>query len=133
MKAQVLVVAAAILDDGLILGCRRAPGRAAAGKWEFPGGKVEDGEEPSVALRREVFEELNIEVLVGDLINRTQTEVGEFIIDLATYNATLANQRPVHSTDHDRLAWFALDELDALDWASPDLPVVAALLERSSS
>lgn len=133
MKAKLEVVAAAIFNDGLILACRRAPGKAAAGRWEFPGGKVEDGEDPRAALRRELLEELSVDVEIGELVNRAPTEVGELIIDLATYDATLSDGRPLRSTDHDLLGWFTIDELVGLEWATPDLPAVAALIQRSSA
>jgi 8-oxo-dGTP diphosphatase len=132
MAVELEVVAAAILDDGLMLACRRAPGKAAAGRWEFPGGKVDAGEDPKAALERELLEELEIQVEVGDLLDRTQTKVGDVIIDLATYEVTLLGRRPNQSTDHDQLGWFALDELASLDWATPDLPAVAALVARSN-
>lgn len=131
MTVQLEVVAAAILDGGLILACRRAPEKSAAGRWEFPGGKVEANEDQRAALERELLEELKIEVHVGDLIDRSRTHVGNVIIDLATYEAALVGQRPQQSTDHDRIEWFTVDELGSLDWAEPDLPAVSALVNRS--
>jgi len=65
----VLVVAVALLNrDGKVLIARRAPGRPLAGLWEFPGGKVEAGEEPETALIREILEELGIEIARADLV-----------------------------------------------------------------
>lgn len=132
MKSELQVVAAAICDGDLVLACRRAPGKAAAGQWEFPGGKVEDREDPVSALHRELLEELNIEVRIGGLLNRTRTQVGEVVIDLATYDAALADRRPMKSTDHDELRWFEIEELAELNWAAPDLPAVGALVRRNS-
>ncbi|MFB6612245.1 (deoxy)nucleoside triphosphate pyrophosphohydrolase [Agromyces sp. NPDC056379] len=133
MTVELEVVAGAIFDEGQLFACRRAPGKAAAGRWEFPGGKIEVGEDPRAALARELHEELEVDVAVGDLLDRSQTRVGDVIIDLATYEVTLLDSRPVQSTDHDRLGWFDLNELVSLDWAEPDLPAVAALIARSSS
>lgn len=133
MTVELEVVAAAILDEGLTLACRRAPGKAAAGRWEFPGGKVETDEDPRAALERELLEELDVEVEIGELLDRSQTRVGDVVIDLATYEAKLLGGRPDRSTDHDRLGWFTIDELPILEWATPDLPAVAALMARSTT
>lgn len=65
-----MVVAALIERGGRILICRRKPGQAHALKWEFPGGKVEPGEEPVAALRRELREELAIEAVIGREVER---------------------------------------------------------------
>jgi 8-oxo-dGTP diphosphatase len=122
------VVAAVISDSGRVLACRRAPGKDSAGRWEFPGGKVEAHESDEQALAREIREELGIEILVGPLLDRTVT--GR--IDLACYRASLSGVRPSRSTDHDDLRWVAVTELDELDWAEPDRPAVTALLRSAT-
>lgn len=117
------VVAAVIVRDGAVLACRRAAHKDAAGRWEFPGGKVEAGETPQEALRRELREELGAAVLVGALLDRTATGG----VELACYAVTLAGAAPTASTDHDALEWRATDDLDGLEWADADRPVVALL------
>ena len=119
------VVAAVIVRDGAVLACRRAPHKDAAGRWEFPGGKVEAGEAPEAALVRELREELDIEVQVGALLDRTVT--GR--VDLACYAAALVGPAPTASTDHDALEWRWIGALAGLDWADADLPVVARLAD----
>ena len=121
-----LVVAAVIEHDGRLLACRRAPHKDAAGRWEFPGGKVEPGETPEAALERELREELDARIQVGRLLDRTVT--GR--VDLACYAARLAGPPPVGSTDHDALRWLRPDELAGLDWADADRPVVALLAQH---
>jgi len=126
---QPLVVVAAVLrDGGRILACRRAPGRDAAGRWEFPGGKVEAGEEPAAALVREIREELAVGIRVGALLDRTVTVRPDGrAIDLACYACTLDGAAPLSSTDHDALRWLEPAELGGLAWADADLPAVRLL------
>lgn len=133
MPPTVHVVAAIIHDAGLVLACRRAPHKTAAGQWEFPGGKVEPDESPEAALAREIREELSVEVVVGALVDRSTTVVGEIDIDLACYDARLVGPRPTASTDHDRLEWRRPAELHDLDWAEPDLPAVRRVAARRPS
>lgn len=119
----VVVVAAVIVRGDAVLACRRAPHKDSAGHWEFPGGKVEAGETAPQALRRELREELGVDVRVGALLDRTVTGS----VDLACYAATLTGPGPTASTDHDALEWRRPHALAALDWAPADRPVVAVL------
>ncbi|TIH29289.1 NUDIX domain-containing protein [Subtercola vilae] len=68
------VVGAVITYAEKVLCCRRAPGKASAGLWEFPGGKVEAGETPEQALAREIQEEVGVPILVGDLVLRAPSQ-----------------------------------------------------------
>lgn len=125
----VRVVAAVITDQARILACRRAAGKAAAGKWEFPGGKVDPDEAPEAALTREIREELGVGVQVGPLLSRASTPVGPVVIDLSCYRAELNGELPHASTDHDELRWLLPRELGELDWAEPDVPAVRLLMD----
>ncbi|MFF1878594.1 (deoxy)nucleoside triphosphate pyrophosphohydrolase [Leifsonia sp. NPDC058230] len=126
------VVAAVIVDDGRVLACRRSPLKDSAGLWEFPGGKVEEGESASASLVREISEELGVVVEVGELLDRSVTGVGGRDIALSCYFATLTGPRPTSSTDHDRMLWARIPELSALDWSPPDLPAVRRLVGNRS-
>jgi 8-oxo-dGTP diphosphatase len=117
------VVAAVIEDDGAVLACRRRPGKAAAGRWEFPGGKVEAGESPEQALTREIREELGIGIRV--VSHLTSNVTGP--IKLVCLRAELDSARPVSSTDHDELRWVARERLGELEWADADWPAVRLL------
>jgi 8-oxo-dGTP diphosphatase len=126
--AEILhVVAAVIVRDGCVLACRRNLERSAGGLWEFPGGKVEPGESPSEALAREIREELDVDVEVGELIHRGMTQVGAVSVDLSSYAVMLTDAVPTVSTDHDRLRWLEREELNSVEWAQPDRPVAGVL------
>jgi 8-oxo-dGTP diphosphatase len=131
MDTPLRVVGAVIMDGGLILACRRRPGKSSAGLWEFPGGKVEPGETAEVALVRELREELDVEVAVAQLLHRESTFANGLEIDLACYLCSLSGSRPISSTDHDLLEWRPIPRLGELDWAAPDLPTVKMLLAQS--
>ena len=127
--APVRVVGAVIVDGDRVLAARRGPGRSAAGRWEFPGGKIEAGESPQQALARELREELDVEVEVGWLIGRGEGFAGLRELQLDCYWARLRGPAPRESTDHDALEWVRRDQLAQRPWAEPDLPVLALLLE----
>lgn len=130
MSESVRVVAAVIADGDRVLACRRAAHVRDGGAWEFPGGKVEPGESPREALVREIREELGVDIEVAELLDRSDTALGERTIDLACYLATLTGAAPRASTDHDRLEWVTRGALLPRAWAAPDLPVVELLRAR---
>lgn len=122
-----VVVGAVFERDGCVLACRRAPGKASAGLWEFPGGKVESGETHEAALVREIDEELGVKVTVGCLVHRSTTVTAKLAIDLATYEVVPRTAFPTASSDHDELRWVRKDNLETLSWAAADMPTVVAL------
>jgi 8-oxo-dGTP diphosphatase len=126
--APLRVVGAVIVRGQQILAARRAPGRSAAGLWEFPGGKIEPGESPQDALARELREELGVEVEIGWLIGRGVAEAEVRDLHLDCYWARLRGAAPTGSTDHDLLEWVERAELAAREWAGPDVPIVEAIL-----
>jgi len=123
------VVGAAILDGGRVLLTRRSPRMSMAGKWEFPGGKVEAGEEPRVALAREIVEELGLAVEIGERIGRgTALHSGRRIV-LEVF-AARETGGALHLHEHEEHGWFAAGELATLDWPEADLPILPALARR---
>ena len=123
------VVGAAIVEGGRVLLTRRGARMSMAGKWEFPGGKVERDEEAREALRREVAEELGLAIEVGDRIGRGTSHYEGRRIVLEVYAARRAGGEPrLH--EHEEHGWFAAAELAALDWPEADLPILPALRRR---
>ena len=118
------VVGAAILRHGRVLAARRTFPASAAGRWEFPGGKVEPGETPEHALAREVAEELGCRIRVTGWL-AGQASIGDtHVLTVAT--AALVEGDP-HPHEHDLVRWLAADELGDVDWLEPDRPFLAQL------
>ena len=115
------VVGAAIVRNGCCLVAQRGD----TGKWEFVGGKVEPGETPRQALVREIDEELGVAITVGDHAGCGHAEG----VMLDVYFATLVAGEPV-AREHRALRWSSADQLDQLDWAAPDIPVLPAVAAR---
>lgn len=134
VPSSLLVVAGIIRrqSTGEVFAARRRPERAAGGLWEFPGGKVEPGETPEVALARELREELGIDVTVRAFVDRSTTVQGGRTIELICYDVLLSGPDPAGSTDHDALVWLPVARLGELDWAPGDVPVVARMVSEAS-
>ena len=124
------VVAAIIVADSKVLACRRASHKAAAGLWEFPGGKVDPGEDAHRALIREIKEELALDCETIHTFDVSDNLVGTQIIRLETIICKIEVIPSLSSTDHDDFIWLAQSDISKLDWAKPDLPAVAKLALR---
>ena len=118
------VVGAAILQDGKCLVAQRGPGSSLAGKWEFPGGKPEEGETPEAALARELFEELGVVTIIGEWVGRGESQVGTANIVLDVYLAEVKNGGDLHANEHSELRWVDVRGLAELDWPDADVPIV---------
>lgn len=132
--AKQLIVAAIIVDDAgqptRVLAARRSYPPDLAGRWEFPGGKVEDGEAPLAALRRELTEELGGTATVGaelQPVNGTAWPLSQ-AYEMRTWFATLRGADLTVSDAHDELRWLIRDELWTVSWLEPDIPIVVAVM-----
>jgi len=125
-----VVVGAAIVRDGRVLAARRTTPASAAGRWEFPGGKVEPGETDEESLVREVAEELGMAVTVLRWLDGS-TPIGERHL-LRVALAATDGCEPV-PTEHDAVRWLARDELDQVDWLAPDRPFLTELSDLLST
>lgn len=123
------VVAAVIMKEGRVFATQRGYGEFKDG-WEFPGGKVEAGESPEEALRREIREELEVEVNVGDLIDTIEYDYPAFHLSMKCYACTIAGGSP-HLLEHEAARWLSADQLDSVAWLPADItliPKIAGLL-----
>lgn len=123
------VVAAVIIKEGRVFATQRGYGEFKDG-WEFPGGKVEAGESPEEALRREIREELEVEVNVGDLIDTIEYDYPAFHLSMKCYACTIAGGSP-HLLEHEAARWLSADQLDSVAWLPADItliPKIAGLL-----
>ena len=121
------VVAAVIVVGGRVLACRRAAHKGDAGRWEFPGGKVEPGESRQQALVREIREELGVDIVVTGELTTDDTAVGDRVVRLTCLRAEGTGSGPTARTHHDELRWVAPGDLRGLDWADADWPAVRLL------
>jgi 8-oxo-dGTP diphosphatase len=127
----VRVVGAAILRPGECLVTQRSERMAEPLKWEFPGGKIEPGEDLRSALAREIREELDLGIDVGRSLGCGAHADGRRRIELEVFAATIAAGE-IHLREHRRYGWFRAAEIAELDWAAADRPVLPALIRLLS-
>jgi 8-oxo-dGTP diphosphatase len=122
------VVGGALIEDGHMLVAQRGPGRAHAGLWELPGGKVEPGEQDKEALVREWIEELDLWIVPEEhLITITVDEVPT-ALTFVVYRCSRVKGEPV-AREHSEIKWLKPNELQSLDWAPADHPLVNYLAD----
>ncbi|MDP6899230.1 MAG: NUDIX domain-containing protein [Candidatus Thalassarchaeaceae archaeon] len=128
-KPTIQVVGGAVISpDGKMLACRRSPDEVMAGWWEFPGGKVDVGETEIEALQREMMEELNLNVNVGNCIGRHDHDFGPIIVNLAFYTC-VADHQEITLHVHDEFKWFTEAEAPTIKWLPPDVDFILHLAE----
>lgn len=129
------VVAAGILvEGGKVLVTQRKAGSHLAGAWEFPGGKVEPGEDPRDALVRELREELGVEAHAGEIVEVTFHRYAEKAVLLLFYEASLVEGSPSpRAIEVAALRWAPPETLDESDFPPADLPVLRKVRARLSS
>ena len=121
---SIKVVAAIILHDNQIFATQRGYGDFKGG-WEFPGGKVEQGESPQEALRREIREELAMEIEVGELFETVEYDYPAFHLSMDCFLCKIKSGTPV-LLEHAAAQWLSKEELGSVAW----LPADMGLIER---
>jgi 8-oxo-dGTP diphosphatase len=122
---RIEVVAAIIRKEGKIFATQRGYGEW-KDWWEFPGGKMEPGETPEEALKREIREELSTEIRVDELLCTVEYDYPKFALTLHCYLCSLVTEA-LHLNEHEAARWLANDELDSVKWLPADREVIEKL------
>jgi 8-oxo-dGTP diphosphatase len=124
-------VACAIIENGgKVLCAQRSESMSLPLKWEFPGGKIDGGESPEECLRRELVEEMGISVRVGKSLAPSTHQYPTFAVTLYPFICSIESGDIV-LYEHAIIAWLLPEQLNTLDWAKADLPVIESYLNAS--
>ena len=131
MNIKLVVCVALIDEDGRVLIAQRPEGKSLEGFWEFPGGKIENGESNEDSLKRELMEELQMEVDDIQYFGSAQHDYESFSIDLIAYTCNLTRWNLL-LTDHDKYDWVTPDEI--LNWklAPADVPLAQTIKNKKA-
>lgn len=126
----ITVTCAIIFYRGKVLAAQRSQSMALPGKWEFPGGKVEAGEDPEACLIREIREEISIEIRILRGLQFSDYSYSlDKMIRLIPFFATWESGE-ICLLEHQQVAWLGQEELFSMDWAEADVPIVHELQEK---
>lgn len=125
-----IVTAGIVRHQNRILIAQRRRGKAQEFLWEFPGGKLEPGETLEECLKRELFEEMRLDVEVGDFFMDSQFDYESGSILLKVFWANCMNEDISYLDSHEQVKWVEPHELSSYDFAPADRPVIRALLEQ---
>lgn len=131
-RPHLQVSCALIEQDGRVLAAQRGPTMSLPLKWEFPGGKIHAGETPQDCLRRELMEELGVQIAVGKALPSVWHDYPGFRVTLYPFICLLTAGTPVLH-EHAAVRWLWPHELAQLDWADADWPVLDAYLAERGS
>ncbi len=126
MSKTIRVVAAIIRKDGKVFATQRGYGDFKDG-WEFPGGKIEEGEAAEDAVAREIREELGAEIKVTGFLTTVEYDYPNFHLSMDCFWAELEEGSKMTLLEHEAAKWLSPDELDTVDWLPADVEVVKRL------
>ena len=124
----VKVVAAIIRDGDKVFATQRGYGDYKDG-WEFPGGKIEPGESPEQALEREIKEELDTDIAVGDYLTTVEYDYPSFHLSMQCYWGRIVDGMPVLK-EHEAARWLDAEHIDSVDWLPADLTVIDLIKDK---
>ena len=122
---RIHVAAAIIVEQDRVFATQRGYGEW-KDYWEFPGGKIEPGETPEEALRREIREELDTEIAVGDKLTTIEYDYPAFHLSMDCFLATVTDGNLVLK-EHEAARWLHKDELDSVKWLPADMQVIEVM------
>lgn len=134
MKTIKVVAAIIVSEEGRVFATQRGYGEFKDG-WEFPGGKVEAGESPQEALAREIREELDTEIEVGELLDTVEYDYPAFHLSMGCYVCRIRSGE-LHLLEHEAAKWLSAADLYSVDWLPADLgliPQIEKLLQTTTS
>ena len=125
---KIEVVAAILHRDGEYFATQRGYGEF-EGMWEFPGGKIEPGEGREVALKREIQEELGVDIVIEDLICTTEYDYPSFHLTMHCYLCNIASGE-IELREHKSARWLTAETLDSVEWLPADKEVIDTLITK---
>jgi 8-oxo-dGTP diphosphatase len=125
---KTLQVACAIIEhEGKILAVQRNECMNLPLKWEFPGGKIHQGESPEQCVVREVAEELGLQITAGRPLQPVSYDYPDFSVTLHPFICAIVSGKPILH-EHKAMIWLSPQELSSLDWVAADFPIISAYL-----
>ena len=121
------VAAGVIIHQRKVLIAQRRHGKSLEYFWEFPGGKLEEGETLQQCLQRELMEELKLQIVVGDFFMKSSYDYEFGTIVLNAYWATCEDEDLSYHPDHEQAKWVSLEEIDNYEFPPADKPILEAL------
>ena len=126
---KIEVVAAILHRDGAYFATQRGYGEF-EGMWEFPGGKIEPGESREVALKREILEELGLDIIIENLLCTTEYDYPSFHLTMHCYLCNIASGE-IELREHKSARWLTAETLDSVEWLPADKEVIDKLKYRN--